>query len=517
LINPIVILFDVIQIQTMAHARKKSSPGLARFRWVIGTPYFVQGTSTLTEIPILYFIKFTLGMGDAGGQLFDALRQTGWFIKPVWGLISDRVSIFGYHRKSWYILMAVLAVVFWMINALLASIGITLPIVYLVSFNLAFATYAFVDVVCDAIMVTHGRKLDRVGSFINFQWAVLAVANALSVYLGGWLQGQIQKDIYEPWVVFMLTGIPPLVTAAVGIRNIEEERCTQNKQPRQRCGSDRRDLGADVRHALELLRRLPAAFGEFRRKNRPLWLLVLFIFFWKFSPSIGFIERSYLIDVRGFTPESFGLILSIGGVTFLASVLAYGWIVRRFPGIEWYRYLYAMVALGVVTFPLSFYLYFDSGHPWWALFDITLPDWLNPLPQWNRYQWFRLIVQTTLGFATIPAFIIPLTVAGETINVAYAGVGYAFLMSLSNATNMFEGVVGAGLYHLFSQPVFDRLVGAFGNSFLNLAGTRDERTLILQIFVYISLFFTLLTIPFIEMLRRELARNKIDINLGKRN
>jgi hypothetical protein len=155
--------------------------------------------------------------------------------------------------------------------------------------------------------------------------------------------------------------------------------------------------------------------------------------------------------------------------------------------------------------------------PWWALFDVTLPDWLNPLPHWNRYQWFRPIFQAILGFATIPAFIIPLTVAGETINVAYAGVSYAFLMSLSNATNMFEGVVGAGLYHLFSQPLFDRMIGAFGNSFLNLAGTLDERTLILQMFVYISLFFTLLTIPFIEMLRHELARKNIDINLGKRN
>ena len=257
--------------------------------------------------------------------------------------------------------------------------------------------------------------------------------------------------------------------------------------------------------------------GNFRRENRPLWLLVLFIFFWRFSPSIGYIERSYLIDARDFTPESFGIILSVGGVTFLASVLAYGWIVRRFPTIQWYHYLYAMVALGLAAFPLSFYLYLDDGHPWWRVFDMSLPAWLNPLPHWNRYQWFRLIVQTALGFATIPAFIIPLTIAGETVKVAYAGVSYAFLMSLSNATNMFEGIVGAGLYSLFSQPSLDWLTGTFQDSFLNVAGTPDERTVILQMFVYISLFFTLLTIPFIELLRRELARKKIDINLGKRD
>jgi hypothetical protein len=413
--------------------------------------------------------------------------------------------------------MASLATIFWILNALLTFIGITVPVVYLITFNLAFATYAFVDVVCDAIMVTHGRKLKKVGNFINFQWAVLGVANAVAVFLGGWFQGRIQDGQFESWLVFLLTAVPPLTTVAVGIRNIEEER-----RPARKRGSPKRHLTSEALRTagsktLKRLHSFPAAFRDFRRGNRTLWLLVLFIFFWRFSPSIGYIERSYLIDARGFTPESFGVILAVGGVTFLVSVLAYGWIVRHFPNIQWYHYLYAMVALGIAAFPLSFYLYLDEGHSWWRVFDIFLPQWLNPLPHWNRYQWFRLIVQTTLGFATLPAFIIPLTIAGETVKVAYAGVSYAFLMSLSNATNMFEGVVGAGLYNLFSLPALDWLTTAVGSSFLNVAGSTDERTIILQIFVYISLFFTVLTIPFIELLRGELARQKIDINLGKRH
>jgi hypothetical protein len=489
---------------------------ISRFRWVIGAPYFVQGTSTLTEIPILYFIKFTLQMGDSGGQLFDALRQSGWFIKPLWGIISDKIPVFGYHRKSWYVLMAFAATVFWLINALLSFVGITIPLVYLVTFNLAFATYAFVDVVCDALMVTYGRKTGRVGSFINFQWAVLALANAGSVYLGGWLQGRIRQDVYEPWLVFLLTGIPPLITAVVGIRNIEEDRQIATQRPAVGITLKWPDIKGTIRNGLHRLQSFPTAFNRFRRDNRPMWLLILFIFFWKFSPSVGYIERSYLIDVRGFTAESFGIILAVGGVTFFVSVLVYAWFVRQFPQTRWYQYLYVMVALGVIAFPLSFYLYIDPDHPWWRLFEFTLPDQLNPLPGWNRYQWFRLVLQTTLGFATIPAFIIPLTVAGETINVAYAGVSYAVLMSLSNATNMFEGVVGAALYNVFTRPPLNRLVGVFEKTFLNIAHNGDERTLILQMFVYISLLFTLLTIPFIELLRRELERRKVEINLGKR-
>ena len=486
----------------------------ARLKWVIGTPYFVQGTSNLAEIPILYFIKFTLGMGDAGGQLFDSLRNAGWFVKPLWGYISDRVPLLGYHRKSWLVLMACLAVVFWTVTAGLSYAGVRIPIVYLFTFNLAFATYAFVDVVSDALMVTEGRRLRRVGALVNFQWTVLAIANAGAVFLGGWLQDKVQAGAIDPWTIFLLTGMPPLFTAAVGLRNVDEGRVPA----RERVGRwpvSRPWLTRLPARLARGARVLPARFRDFRRRNRIIWLLVLFIFFWKFSPSIGYIERSYLIDERAFTSFSFGIILSAGSLVFLLSILTYRWVVRRFPRIRWYHYLYAMIALALLPFPLSFFLYLDPDHPWWDYVTFTLPPALNPLPEWNRYQWFRLITQTVLGFASIPAFIIPLTIAGETVKLEYAGVGYAFLMSLSNVTNMFEGVVGAALYDLFTRPWLSWLIEAFRGSALDVARTADERTLILEIFVYISLLFTLLTIPFLLMLKRELERRGIAIHLGR--
>jgi hypothetical protein len=43
-----------------------------------------------------------------------------------------------------------------------------------------------------------------------------------------------------------------------------------------------------------------------------------------------------------------------------------------------------------------------------------------------------------------------------------------------------------------------------------------KRSLILEIFVYISLLFTLLTIPFLHMLKRELDRRGIAIRLASR-
>jgi len=65
------------------------------------------------------------------------------------------------------------------------------------------------------------------------------------------------------------------------------------------------------------------------------------------------------------------------------------------------------------------------------------------------------------------------------------------------------------------QPALDGLAGgAFQRTALDIAGTGHERTLILQMFVYVGLLFTLLTIPFLHLLERELERRDITIRLG---
>jgi hypothetical protein len=68
-----------------------------------------------------------------------------------------------------------------------------------------------------------------------------------------------------------------------------------------------------------------------------------------------------------------------------------------------------------------------------------------------------------------------------------------------------------------SRPEMRWLIEAFHGSLFDIAGVDDERTLILQIFVYVSLVFTLLTLPFIALLRREFARRGISIHLAGSN
>jgi hypothetical protein len=215
--------------------------------------------------------------------------------------------------------------------------------------------------------------------------------------------------------------------------------------------------------------------------------------------------------VRDFDPAAFGVIFSLQAVTFLLSILAYRWILRRWPWIRWHHYLYAMIAVMVLAFPLSFYFYLDPDHPWWDWILSLTPPAFDLFPEWNRYVWFRIIFSFLFGFATIPAFMIPLRVAGQVVKLEYAGMSYAFLMSLSNVTNTFEGLVGSALYWLLTRSWMAWLLRAFHESPLDIAGVPDARTLILQMFVYISLFFTLLALPVVMVLKNALSRRGIEI------
>ncbi len=530
-----------------------------RLKRVFGIAYFIQGTNGLVNLPIMNFIKNVLGLGDAGGQLFSSLMTIGWIIKPLWGFISDQFPIFGYKRKSWFVLMALVSFVSWMLSGLFTVLGLTDAWIYFLLFNIALTGYAFVDVVGDGLMVENGQRLKKVGSFVTFQWTMLAISSAIVGIISGWFSDKINEGVLEYWVVFILVGFFPVITAIVGYYNIPEEKIQKVKtvhKPRVPIHvliSGMCKWFVKIQHPgrvllvlsygfalpvafvfgissiwyviffLYLVHRFGRSFLECMRENKTLTLLILFIIFWNFSPSLGYIQWSYLTDVRGFSQTSFGILTAVGGIVFLLSIMFYKWMVNKFPNTKWYQYLYVMVAIGALSFPLSFFLYLNPDHPWWSYVLIfALPDswfaWIPVISGWTRYEWFMLISSSLLAFATIFSFLIPLTIAGEGVKLSSAGMSYALLMSVTNATGMLGGTAGAGLYKYLAQEKgvqgFTYFIEKFQGTWMDVSGITDERTLIIQLFIWIGLLFTLLAVPFVYVLKREFFENSISVNLS---
>lgn len=132
-----------------------------RLALLFGVVYFSQGMWYLPNQVITVFFK-DQGYTPSQVASFFLLSSIPWFIKPIYGLISDFVPLFGRRRKSYFLLTCTLAVLsgiclaltpgqtFWWMAALFTIMGFGL---------------AFTDVLTDALMVESGRPLGLTGAF----------------------------------------------------------------------------------------------------------------------------------------------------------------------------------------------------------------------------------------------------------------------------------------------------------------------------------------------------------------
>src|SRR6266699_6129580 len=69
--------------------------------------YVVEGigqTGGLIAQPLNYYLKQTFGWTAVQVTAYLAILNLPWIIKPVYGIVSDFLPLFGYRRKSYLIL-----------------------------------------------------------------------------------------------------------------------------------------------------------------------------------------------------------------------------------------------------------------------------------------------------------------------------------------------------------------------------------------------------------------------------
>jgi len=141
----------------------------------------------LAYLPLVTYLTDTLGFSATQLASFQAVVLLPWFSKPLWGLLSDGVPLFGYGLKS-YLLICYGVII---ASFLLLGSWSTPSAAVLIAFILVISTgVAFSDVLADKLMVVEGQKRDRVNLLQAFQWSGLGFT-AIAMYgLGGWLADQ---------------------------------------------------------------------------------------------------------------------------------------------------------------------------------------------------------------------------------------------------------------------------------------------------------------------------------------
>jgi MFS family permease len=360
-------------------------PDARRLGLLFAVVYFAQGMVYLPDQVLAIVLK---ERGLSAGQLatFNWIITTPWFVKPVHGLLSDFVPLWGTRRRSYFLATAALAAA----AALAVSLAPAAPYGVLVAMvTLLWLGVGFTDVLTDALMVERGQPLGLTGAFQSVQWAALGAASIVVGVAGGYLAEH--RALAGAFALMACFPLVSLGMAAVMVR-----------EPRSRL--DLEGLG----ETWEAVRR---ALGR-----RDLWLVAGFILFFFWTPSFGAAFFYYQTDVLGFSQPFIGALASLGAAAGILGALGYAPLSRR---LSLRRLIVGLIGASAVA-TLAYLLYRGPA----SAVAVT-------------------VLFGVVGMATQLAF---LDLAAKACPRRAEATFFALLMSVSNLGTRSAEWVGANLY-----------------------------------------------------------------------
>ena len=88
----------------------RENPEMRRLALLFAWVYFAQGMWALPDLSLTFLLKERFRFSPADVATFFTIATIPWYIKPLYGLISDFLPIWGYRRKSYFILATLVAV-----------------------------------------------------------------------------------------------------------------------------------------------------------------------------------------------------------------------------------------------------------------------------------------------------------------------------------------------------------------------------------------------------------------------
>jgi len=340
--------------------------------------------------PLVYFLKSTLHFAPDQVTRYLAFLIIPWIIKPVYGLISDYIPIFGYHRRPYLIASNALVVggCLWM-TGLMSATPILIAL-FLTAFGMAASS-----TIAEAVLVENGNRLGTAGKFLNQQWLWFNLASVVASLAGGWL-----ADHLAPASAFHIAALAAAflpVTVMFGVWFlIAEQKAPPVKLERAAF-------------------KLPDVL-----KSRTFWLAMLFLFVWNIVPSFGTPLYYRMTDELKFSQQFIGIISAVGSIGSVLGAFVYTFAAKR---MKLSSLLYLSLAVGTIG-QLS-YIWFSNA----------------PL---------ALIISGLNGVFGMLALVASLTVAAHASPQKSAGFAFALLMSVNNLSGQLASNIGASLYvHTF--------------------------------------------------------------------
>jgi len=385
--------------------RDPTADGVSRLMLFFAIVYTVEGIGQakvgVIWQPLTHYLKETQNWDPVQIATSLAVLDVPWVIKPLYGMLSDFLPLFGYRRRS-YLLVAnagAVAAFVWTTQVLAPT-----PLVF--ALLLTSIAMAASSTVCGALLVENGQRHNASAAFINQQWLWFNVAVMLASLAGGELI-EVMSPAGAVHAAAMIAAAAPLAVVASSIALVDERRA---------------DINLD-----ELKRTLRGFLDTFR--SRTLWFVAAFLFLYYFSP--GFVTPLYfhMTDNLHFSQGLIGVLSSVSAVGWIAGGLLYRYLLRNMT-------THVLLNLSILAGTLTTLAY------------LGMVDEAS-----------AIAVYFINGVAGMIANIATLALAADHCPARSEGFAFAALMSVINLATPLHDTIGALLYqHLFHEKLAPLIV-----------------------------------------------------------
>ena len=180
--------------------------------------YFIAGATSLAGVASTFYFKDDLHLSIAQVQILASIGIIPWSTKPLYGILSDRVPVYGFRRKPYLIFAGFLGssgylMMAWFVHGFRGVLIATL---------LSAIGFALADVIVDGIVAERSKTQKEAGKLQALCRASLMTGALLVAYLSG---------VLVTWVgsrtVFVITGILPLFTVLFALSMSERASDTE--------------------------------------------------------------------------------------------------------------------------------------------------------------------------------------------------------------------------------------------------------------------------------------------------
>ena len=345
--------------------------------------------------PLNNYLK-VIGWTPVQVTAYLAILNFPWIIKPLFGLVSDFIPLFGYRRKSYLIIASICAVGAYAWIARLTEPSEFALLLVLTSFAMATAS-----TLCGALLAENGQSFRLSSTFVGQQWLWFYIAIMASSFIGGELIQRL-PPLSALQAAAGVAAVAPIAAILASLFLLSERKSRANREEMQRT----------FQSVVTALR------------SAKLYLVALFLFLYSFAPGFGTPLYYFMTDELKFSQSYIGILGSIASAGWIAGALVHRYFLSKMSSKA---LLYLSIVLGTLA----------------AASFLLLADELT-----------AAIVNFANGAAMMIATIASLTLAADYCPKRSEGFAFAGLMSIMNLADVFSNNIGAFLYeHVFHSQL----------------------------------------------------------------